>query len=251
MTTVLKLGGSVVTAKDEPETVDEAALAAAAERVATAADDLVIVHGGGSFGHHHADRHGVTTTEGTRDAVAARAIHDAMKRLNDAVLDALAAEGVAAVPVHPFSVGARDASGTLSLPTDSVETMISEGFTPVLHGDVIAHEGTGATIVSGDELVVELAERLGADRVGLCSGVPGVLDESGAVIHRIDAFNDVADALGGSDATDVTGGMAAKVRALLALSAPATIFGPEDLGAFVSGDDPGTVVGGPDTPVDS
>jgi isopentenyl phosphate kinase len=45
--------------------------------------------------------------------------------------------------------------------------------------------------------------------------------------------------------------MAAKVRALLALSAPATIFGPDDLGAFVSGDDPGTVVGGPDTPVDS
>jgi len=251
MTTVLKLGGSVVTAKDEPETVDEAALAAAAERVATTEDDLVIVHGGGSFGHHHADRHGVTTTEGTRDAAAARAIHDAMKRLNEAVLDALAAEGVAAVPVHPFSVGARDSSGALSLPTDSVETMLSAGFTPVLHGDVIAHEGTGATIVSGDELVVELAERLGADRVGLCSGVPGVLDESGAVIDRIEAFEDVASALGGSDATDVTGGMAAKVRALLALSAPATIFGPDDLGAFVAGEDPGTVVGGADSRADS
>jgi isopentenyl phosphate kinase len=246
MTTVLKLGGSVVTAKDEPETVDEGALAAAAASVAAATDDLVLVHGGGSFGHHHADRHGVTTTAGTDHAIAARAIHDAMKRLNDAVLDALATEGVEAVPVHPFSVGARDATGDLTLPTDSVETMLAEGFTPVLHGDVVAHEGNGATIVSGDELVVELATRLDAERVGLCSGVPGVLDESGAVVDRIERFADVEAALGGSDATDVTGGMAAKVRALLALDAPAVVFGAEDLPEFLAGDRPGTVVDGAD-----
>ena len=248
MTTVLKLGGSVVTVKDEPETVDDAALSAAAESVAAATDDLVLVHGGGSFGHHHAARHGVSTTDGTHDALAVRAIHDAMKRLNDAVLDALASTGVDAVPVHPFSVGARDAEGGLELPTESIETLLAEGFTPVLHGDVIAHEGNGATIVSGDELVVELAERLSADRVGLCSGVPGVLDQSGDVIDRIDAFADVAPALGASDATDVTGGMAGKVRALLALDAPSAIFGPADLSAFVAGETPGTLVAGkPDT----
>ena len=171
-----------------------------------------------------------------------------MKRLNDAVLDALAGEGVDAVPVHPFSVAARDATSDLALPTDSVATMLGEGFTPVLHGDVVANEGKGATIVSGDELVVELASRLDADRVGLCSGVPGVLDESGAVVDRIERLADVEAALGGSDATDVTGGMAAKVRALLDLDAPAVVFGPDDLGAFVAGETPGTVVaGGPDT----
>ena len=244
MTTVLKLGGSVVTDKEAPETVDEEAVAAAASALADTTDDLVVVHGGGSFGHHHADRHGVSTTEGTDDAVAVRDIHGAMKRLNAAVVDALAAEGVAAVPVHPFSLAARDEAGALTLPTDGVQTLLGEGFTPVLHGDVVAHAGRGATILSGDELVVSLARGLDADRVGLCSGVPGVLDESGAVVDRIDAFADVADALGESDATDVTGGMAAKVRALLDLSAPAAIFGPDDLAAFVSGERPGTVVAG-------
>jgi isopentenyl phosphate kinase len=47
MTTVLKLGGSVVTEKDEPESVDEASLAAAADAVVgSGGRELVVVHGG-------------------------------------------------------------------------------------------------------------------------------------------------------------------------------------------------------------
>ncbi len=244
MTVVLKLGGSVITSKDEPETVDEAALAAAADAVAQSDDDLVVVHGGGSFGHHHAAEYGVSTTEGTHDAAGVAAIHGAMKRLNDAVVTALTDRDVPAVPVHPFSAASRDADRVLDLPTEQVRTLLAEGFVPVLHGDLVAHRGEGATVCSGDELVVELAPAVGADRVGVCSTVPGVLDDDGAVIDRIESFDEVASALGGSDATDVSGGMAGKVRALLGLASPAHVFGPEALGAFLAGSDPGTTVGG-------
>jgi isopentenyl phosphate kinase len=241
MTTVLKLGGSVVTDKDEAETVDETNLSRAAEAIAAAEDeDIVVVHGGGSFGHHHAAEHGVSTTEGTHDAAAVRAIHGAMKDLNGAVVDALAAAGVSAVTVHPFSVASRGADADLSLPSKQLATMLTEGFTPVLHGDVVVHEGSGATILSGDELVVALAVALDADRVGVCSAVPGVYDANEDVIDRIESFGEVADALGGSDATDVTGGMAAKVRELLALDAPAYVFDIDGLEAFIAGENPGT-----------
>ncbi|WP_410767097.1 isopentenyl phosphate kinase [Haloferax sp. DFSO60] len=243
---VLKLGGSVVTDKDEAETVDEAGLGAAVDAVAALAEtgQVVVVHGGGSFGHHHAADHGVSSETGTYDVVGIREINDAMKRLNDAVLDALAERGVAGLPVHPLSAGAREEDGSLSLPLAATETMLEEGFVPILHGDVIAHAGKGATIVSGDDLVVSLAAGLDADRVGLCSTVPGVLDTDGDVIPEITAFEDAADALGGSESTDVTGGMAAKVQKLLALGAPAHIFGPEGLSAFVAGESPGTVIRG-------
>jgi isopentenyl phosphate kinase len=244
MTVVVKLGGSVVTEKDEPETLDETAIERAAQAVAAADAEVVVVHGGGSFGHHYATRHGVSRAEGTTDATAVREIHGAMQRLNDAMVDALADAGVPAVPVHPLSAGARDGDGELTLPTDQVETMLDEGFVPVLHGDVIAHAGAGATIVSGDELVVALATGLDADRVGLCSAVPGVLDADDAVIDRIDAFEDVAAVLGGSEAADVTGGMAAKVRTLLDLGTPASIFALSDLDAFFAGERPGTLVAG-------
>ena len=245
MTTVLKLGGSVVTEKDEPETVDDAALARAADAVADFEGDLVVVHGGGSFGHHAAAERGVSAESGTRSAADARAIHDAMGRLNAAVLDALQGAGVEALPVRPLSLASRDADGELSLPTGSVATMLAEGFTPVLHGDGVVESGSGVTVTSGDDLVVALADGLAdVDRVGLCSTVPGVLDAEGEVVERIERFADVADALGGSDATDVTGGMAAKVEKLLALRAPAHVFGPDGLGVFLAGESPGTVVSG-------
>jgi isopentenyl phosphate kinase len=255
--TVLKLGGSVVTRKDEPETVDDETLADVCETIAASlgspavagTDDesggigLVLVHGGGSFGHYHADRHGVTTTDGSRDATAIGDIHAAMTALNAAVVGRLRDAGVSAVPVRPFSAASRDEAGDLAYCAEPVRTMLAEGLVPVLHGDVVVHAGEGATICSGDELVVTLARSLAAERVGLCTAVPGVLDETGAVVGRIDDFADVSAVLGGSQATDVTGGMAAKIRALLDLEAPATVFGVGDLGAFLAGEDPGTSVG--------
>ena len=241
-TTVLKLGGSVVTEKDTPETVDAEALGRAAAAVATVPGRVAVVHGGGSFGHHHAAEYGVSSTDGTRDDGAIRAIHGAMKRLNEAVVQALVEAGVAAVPVHPFSAATRTADGTLRLESGAAATMLDEGFVPVLHGDAVVHAGTGATIVSGDELVVSLARTLGADRVGVCSSVPGVYDAEGELIDRIGSFGDVADAVGASDSTDVTGGMAGKVRELLSLDAPAYVFDLDGLEAFAAGGDPGTEI---------
>ncbi|MFC6798626.1 MULTISPECIES: isopentenyl phosphate kinase [unclassified Haladaptatus] len=245
MTTILKLGGSVITEKDGVEKIDAANLARAVHVIAEAdVEDLVIVHGGGSFGHHHANKHDVSTTAGSHDPDAVLDIHEAMKRLNEVVVNRLNEEGVPAVPVHPLSAAARDEEGALTLATTAVETLLGEGFVPVLHGDVIAHAGEGVTVVSGDELVTSLARSLAADRVGLCSGVPGVLDESDTVIDEIDSFEAVAPALGGSDATDVSGGMAGKVRELLALGSPADIFGLDGLAAFLAGESPGTRIDG-------
>jgi isopentenyl phosphate kinase len=248
VTTVLKLGGSLITEKDSRETVDEDALADALDAVAGAreatGEDLILVHGGGSFGHYHAAERGVTASEGTRDARDVVAIHDAMGRLNATVVDGLHDRDVSAVPVRPLSLASKDADGTLDLPTQGVARLLAEGFYPVLHGDGVVQTGAGVTILSGDELVVALARSLPVDRVGLCSTVPGVLDSEGVVVDRIDRYEDVAAALGGSDATDVTGGMAGKVRTLLDLPVPAHVFGPDGLRAFLDGGSPGTLVAG-------
>lgn len=244
---VLKLGGSLITEKDRPETLDEDALDSACDAVADAlaagaVERLVVVHGGGSFGHHHASERGVSTTDGTRDADAVAQVHGAMKRLNAQVDARLWERGVPAVPVHPLSLAARTegVDGGLDLPLGSTATLLGEGFVPVLHGDGVATVGSGVTVVSGDELVVELAAGLGARRVGVCSTVPGVFDDDGEVIPEITDFDAVADALGASDATDVSGGMAAKVRELLALDAPAHVFGADGLASFLRGEDAGT-----------
>ena len=245
--TLLKLGGSVITDKDRAETVDGEALEEAAVAIARAlesgsVDDLVVVHGAGSFGHVHASEHGVTTTVGTHDPTAIHAIHGAMKDLDGFVLQRLLEQDVPAVPVHPLSTAHRDSDGRLHLPTGQIQTMLAEGFVPVLHGDLVAHERAGATVVSGDELIAELAEALESERIGLCSTVPGVLDGDGDVVERIDSYEDVASILGESESTDVTGGIAAKVQGLLALEVEASIFGLEALPDFLEGQMVGTTI---------
>ncbi|MFW6457966.1 MAG: isopentenyl phosphate kinase [Halodesulfurarchaeum sp.] len=238
---ILKLGGSVITEKSEPETVDAPALNSAARAIGGAdLSQLVVVHGGGSFGHPAAAHADVSIEEGTHDAEAIRDIHAAMGRLHEAVLEALADAGVPAVPVRPFSGGVRPESGELAYSAEPVRAMLGEGFVPVLHGDVITTAGAGATILSGDELVRSLASELEPASVGLCTTAPGVRDETGAVLERIEAYEAVAAALGGADETDVTGGMAGKVSAMLELTAPAQVFGPEDLSGFLAGEEPGT-----------
>jgi isopentenyl phosphate kinase len=239
MTTVVKLGGSVITEKNRVETVDKERLTDLASAL-SGHEDLVIVHGAGSFGHHHAAKHSVSVTEGTHDAEAIREIHGSMERLNERVIETLAMEEIPAVSVAPFPVGYRGRTGDLHFPLGQVQTMLGEGFVPVLYGDVISHRDKGATIISGDELVVALVEGLDADLVGLCSTVPGVLDDVGEVIDEIGSYDDVAAYLGGSESTDVTGGMAAKVRALLELDARASIFGPEVLEEFLENGVAGT-----------
>lgn len=243
MTVVIKLGGSVITVKDRPETVDESALDRAVEAVAGVDGELVLVHGGGGFGHPRAEALGISRTAGSHDAAGLYDVHDAMTRLNAAVLGRLHDRGVPALPLHPLSSVRRGAAGDLELPTAVIDTMLSEGFVPVLHGDVIAHRGVGGTVLSGDELVAAVARAVSAARVGICTGVPGVLDGNGDVIERIESFDAVADVLTETEATDVTGGMAAKVRTLLELGTPAYVFGLVDLPSFVAGGRPGTRIG--------
>lgn len=241
MTVVLKLGGSVITEKARPSTVDEAALDQAAQVIADAeVDRLVLVHGGGSFGHPAAAEYGVTETSGTHDVDAVRAIHDAMRELNDAVVGRLAGAGIPAVPVHPSSAAVRSADGTLRMESYTVDTLLDEGFAPILHGDGVATAGSGVTVLSGDEIVTHLASGLSADRVGLCSTVPGVLDGDGEIVGRVGEYEAVADDLDGSHTTDVTGGMAGKVRSLLALDGASFIFDLDGLADFLAGGSPGT-----------
>lgn len=245
MTTVLKLGGSLVTEKDGREQVAEDRLASVAREIGRDRPDaLVLVHGGGSFGHPAAAAHGVSSQEGTDDPRAVAAIGSAMERLNRAVVEALLGADVPAVSAATGSFAWMDGAGAVTVDAGAVCAWVDEGFVPVARGDVACRLTGGAAILSGDDLAVALAETLGADRLGLCADVPGVLDADGAVIEEITRYDAIADAIGAPQATDVTGGMGAKVRAILDSGVTGAVFGRAELPAFLAGELPGTRVAG-------
>lgn len=233
MTKVLKIGGSVLTDKSGEETLSED-FDGAIRAVADAdIDNLILVHGAGSFGHPHAARNELS--DGGRDG--AHETHAAVARLNRRVVDALNERGVDALPVHPLSCAWRD--GALGFETLPAQTLREEGYLPVLHGDVIADAGSGVSVLSGDEIAVELADRRGVE-VGMCTSAGGVLDEEGNRLEHVSSVEEITEL--GDEGTDVTGGIRGKVESLLSLPSGGRVFGADELEEYLDGEAVGTLV---------
>lgn len=227
----VKLGGSVITDKARPETARPEVIQRLAGEVARALAEqpglrLVLGHGSGSFGHVTARRYG--TRQGVRTADEWRGFAEVAAvaaRLNRLVADAFLAAGVPVWSLQP-SASARCRAGELvSLEMAPVEKALEQGLVPLVFGDVALDEVQGGTIVSTEQVFAYLAPRLRPARLVLVSVVDGVFegdplqDPSARPVPEISAANwsAVRSALGGSHATDVTGGMLTKVELMVNL----------------------------------
>lgn len=221
----IKIGGSILTDKTQPEALNLPALHTVATTIAAARREqpeleLLIGHGGGSFGHYWAARYGTQRGVHAPDGWQGVArVADAMGRLNRIVVDALLEAGVNAVGVQPMASAQAEAGTLRELATPVIQRMLGVGLVPVLYGDVVLDTAQGAAIVSTEELFAFLAPRLQPQRIVLV-GEAGVYtadprrDPGAARIAQINAANieTVLEQTGASHGTDVTGGMAAKVR---------------------------------------
>jgi isopentenyl phosphate kinase len=224
----LKLGGSLITDKTRPHTPRLEVLRRLAGEVASARQRfpglrLLLGHGSGSFGHvparlHHT-RQGVHTPqewqgflEVWREAAA----------LNHLVVEAFSADGLP-VMAFPPSAGLSAVDGRVeSWDLAPLESALQAGLLPVVYGDVVFDRVRGGTIFSTEDLFEYLAPRLRPERILLAGLEPGVWGDYPRCSQLVDEITpenleQVAPALGGSAATDVTGGMASKVRQSLVL----------------------------------
>jgi len=108
-----------------------------------------------------------------------------------------------------------------------VQKMLALGLIPVLYGDAVPDLSKGMSILSGDQLVAQLACELGAKRLILGVDVDGVYtvnpktNKNAKLIQEISLSNwsSVEKRLTSVvEGRDVTGGMANKIRELLALA---------------------------------
>ncbi|MBR1368504.1 uridylate kinase [Methanocalculus chunghsingensis] len=241
-TIVLKLGGSVITEKQNPGVIHTTRLQAIAETIAHHRDlPLIIVHGAGSCGHPEAHQYRIPDGVGRENAAGIGETHRAVAGLNSTVVSILRDAGIDAVGVHPLCGSFAEEGRLISFETRQLAMMADLGIVPVLHGDVVMDRKRGGCIISGDQLVLRIAEGVRAERVGLATDVAGVLSEGEVVRMMTRSTADAVD-LGDSEKMDVTGGMRGKVQELLALADTgimSSIFHIERLGDFLAGDDHG------------
>ncbi len=226
MLTFIKLGGSLITDKRESshfhaDVMRRAARELASAHAANPDHGLLIGHGSGSFGHVAAQKYG------TMDGVTTPAqwvgfaeVATVARRLNSLVVEALAEAGLPVFAVQPSS-SARCEDGTLTaMDVQPIATALDHGLIPVVYGDVALDSRRGGTIISTETIFFYLAARLKPTRIFLLGEVEGVYDAQRQVIPHITPANLKATeaALGGSHGTDVTGGMATKVRQMVELT---------------------------------
>lgn len=225
---LLKLGGSLITIKTRPHTPRLDVLRRLAEEIAATWRQnpglrLIIGHGAGSFGHVSAKKYGTRQGVHTPEEWLgfAEVWWDA-SALNRLVMEALRAAGLPAIALPPSaSVIAREGQ-VERWDLAQVEAALQAGLLPVVFGDVIFDTVRGGTILSTEDLFAHLARQLRPARLllaGIEMGVWADYPINSQMVNEITPENlsAVAPALGGSVATDVTGGMASKVQEMLGL----------------------------------
>lgn len=261
MLVYLKLGGSLITDKNQPRTPKPAVIARLMEEICRARDEqtdlrLVIGHGSGSFGHVAAKRHG--TRSGVRTAGQWQGFVEVWREardLNNIVLEAMRTAGLPGIAFPPTAILKADKGRIDNLYVEPLKAALEAGLIPLVYGDVVFDRSLGGTIFSTEDVFRALADEIPPDRILLCGLEPGVfLDypECTQLLEEIDIneADRILSLLSGSAAIDVTGGMGEKVRLMVDLirqhsEIQALIFSGAQTGNLyraLLGESPGTVI---------
>jgi isopentenyl phosphate kinase len=127
--------------------------------------------------------------------------------------------------LQPAASALSDRGTVTRLEIDPLRRALSHKLVPLVFGDVAFDEGIGGTILSTEDVFVHLARVLKPSWILLFGNAPGVLGRSGApnqarrTIPLITpaSYPSIEKELGGSGYTDVTGGMADKVKRMIDL----------------------------------
>ena len=216
---LLKLGGSVVTKKDTPQTANIEAIKSLAKMLGrvwkSGVHDIVLVHGAGSFGHSMVIEHKINEGVHTHDQrLASAKTHAACVDLTSLIVDALLEEGVPAISLPPALLIVQTKKRICKFDEKKVLDYLASGYMPILRGDMVPDTELGNSVCSGDQIIARLGRK--AERIVLGTNVDGVLAD-GKVVPLITSQNyaKIEPHLHRSGAPDVTGGMAGKVKELL------------------------------------
>jgi isopentenyl phosphate kinase len=222
---VLKIGGSVITDKDEEMKARTQVIDRLAEEIQKAnVNNLIIVHGGGSFGHPVAEKYRIK--EGFKEdsqKIGFSETHHVMTVLNGLLMDSLVWHNVPAMSITPSSCILTENRRIKHFEDSALKTLLRMGVVPVLYGDAVLDTKLGFTILSGDQLITALAMKFNSKHIIIGVDVTGIYDadpktEENAKIFThltLNELKELQNNLGKPISRDVTGGMQGKISELV------------------------------------
>ena len=212
---LIKLGGSVVTHKERPMTINKMAIDRIFKSLLSIKVPIILVHGGGSFGHYWSIKYDMHSKPDRYPPDGIAVVHESMISLNHIIAKSMIKFKLNPYAVSPFSF----ISGNKPLVKKIFElaSMTRDKLIPVTYGDVVYRANHKYSILSGDELMTMISHVLKPKKVIFAVNVDGIYtDPQGKqVIQTIEEkslikFSNVN--------FDITGGMKRKVREALKIS---------------------------------
>lgn len=221
----VKIGGSFITYKSKPVSLNYNALAALKEvfRKILGRDDLRVVagSGGGSFAHYT-----VMKYDATGNNLLLIKCQEATRLLNRIIVDYLVENGIPATSVQTSAIVHYDENKKeFEVFYKPIEVLLKAGIIPVVYGECIPK--TGKPMVVSTEKVFELlARHIKPSRIVLLTDVDGIYTcdpktcPHATLIRKITPQNasEVLEILKQYESADVTGGVFGKVQSMIKLS---------------------------------
>ncbi|MCS7127981.1 MAG: isopentenyl phosphate kinase [Desulfurococcaceae archaeon] len=217
----VKAGGSWITFKDKPFSIDYSALKSLANIMLRVQDRVSIVlgHGGGSFAHPV-----VNLFSKSDQSIALVQCNKATRTLNNLVSSFLAEAGVRAFSMQTSAM-ISCIDGVLETFAKPVIKVLSKGLIPIVYGDCIACSDS-YKVASTEEVFKALSKHIKPSRIVFLERVSGVYTKDPLVYRDAELipvisrhnYDEVKSLLTPSPVIDVTGGMLSKIEHSLELS---------------------------------
>ena len=257
----LKLGGSLITDKDQAHTARVNIIHRLADEIKESIKNnselsLLLGHGSGSFGHMPAKKY--DTRNGVSTALQWQGFLEVWKEahgLHQILLEIFSEHNLPVISFPPSAMVIAKNKTVEKWDIGPIESALSANLIPVVFGDVVFDLEIGATIFSTEELFLPLADHLKPQKIFIAGIEEGVWQDYPSCQRLVKVITHDSGILntkevGPSRSIDVTGGMLEKVILMRQLTLKhsqmtANIFSgliPHNLTRCLKGEELGTTI---------
>ena len=221
---IIKMGGSVVTFKDQPLMPNMEGIEGIAKVLVELRKKfkIILVHGGGSFGHYWSVKYDMHTKPFPYSDEGVAVVHESMIKLNHIIIDKFIKFDLKPFTLQPSTFMFKG-KGDIHKIKELAEIGAGNDLIPITFGDVIYTKENHFSILSGDTIMSILGTTLQPRYCIFTTNVDGLyenldkedvvpeiyLNDSGEIIGSGNNTNSEIES--SSSVYDVTGGMKRKI----------------------------------------
>jgi isopentenyl phosphate kinase len=212
---LIKLGGSVITHKQKPLTINKIAIDRILKTLSSVKVPIILVHGGGSFGHYWSIKYDMHSKPERYSSEGIAVVHESMILLNHMIVKSMLKLKMNPYSIPPFSfmLGNKPILKKIF----ELAFMTKDKIIPITYGDIVYRSYHRYSILSGDELMTMISSVLRPKKVIFAVNVDGIYkDPQNREVVQIIEEKSLIKFSGVN--FDITGGMKRKVREALKIS---------------------------------